>query len=80
MVRDRRHAHRLLTRLGKHSYGYEVIEKEDPRGRKYYWIGGNEYQLHLDLTAHDLAAEVARWTVEGFPRVEVGSATSRTPS
>jgi 5'-nucleotidase len=91
-----------ITRLGKHSYGYEVIEKEDPRGRKYYWIGGNEYQhedipgsdcnavlrdglvsvtpLHLDLTAHDLAAEVARWTVEGFPRVEVGSATSRTPS
>ena len=91
-----------VTRLGKHSYGYEVIEKEDPRGRKYYWIGGNEYQhedipgsdcnavlrdglvsvtpLHLDLTAHDLAAEVARWTVEGFPRVEVGSVTSRTPS
>src|SRR5439155_477719 len=80
----------------------QVIEKEDPRGRKYYWIGGNEYQhedipgsdcnavlrdglvsvtpLHLDLTAHDLAAEVARWTVEGFPRVEVGSVTSRTPS
>src|SRR5438034_8929033 len=28
-----------VTRLGKHSYGYEVIEKEDPRGRKYYWIG-----------------------------------------
>jgi 5'-nucleotidase len=91
-----------ITRLGKHSYGYEVIEKEDPRGRKYYWIGGNEYQhedipgsdcnavlrdglvsvtpLHLDLTAHDLAAEVARWSVEGFPRVEVGSVTSRTPS
>lgn len=91
-----------ITRLGKHSYGYEVIEKEDPRGRKYYWIGGNEYQhedipgsdcnavlrdglvsvtpLHLDLTAHDLAAEVARWSVEGFPRVEAGSVTSRTPS
>lgn len=91
-----------VTRLGKHSYGYEVIEKEDPRGRKYYWIGGNEYQhedipgsdcnavlkdglvsvtpLHLDLTAHDLAAEVERWSVEGFARVDAGGATSRTPS
>ena len=91
-----------ITRLGKHSYGYEVIEKEDPRGRKYYWIGGNEYQhedipgsdcnavlkdglvsvtpLHLDLTAHDLAEEVARWSVEGFARVDAGGATSRTRS
>jgi 5'-nucleotidase len=91
-----------VTRLGKHSYGFEVIEKEDPRGRKYYWIGGNEYQhedipgsdcnavlqdglvsmtpLQLDLTAHDLAAEVAGWNVEGFTRVETAGVTSRTPS
>ena len=33
-----------VTRLGKHSYGYDVIENVDPRGRKYYWIGGSEYQ------------------------------------
>lgn len=32
-----------ITRLGQHSYGYDVVEKEDPRGRKYYWIGGTEY-------------------------------------
>jgi len=32
-----------ITRLGKHSYGFDVIEKTDPRGRKYYWIGGNDY-------------------------------------
>ena len=91
-----------VTRLGKHSYGYEVIEKEDPRGRKYYWIGGNEYQhedipgsdcnavlkdglvsvtpLHLDLTAHDVADQVARWTVEGWARVDAGEATSRKRS
>jgi 5'-nucleotidase len=91
-----------VTRLGKHSYGFDVIEKEDPRGRKYYWIGGNEYQhedipgsdcnavlregvisvtpLHLDLTAHELAAELARWSVEGFARVETPRAISRTPS
>jgi len=29
-----------------------VIEKEDPRGRKYYWIGGNEYQ-HEDVPGSD---------------------------
>jgi 5'-nucleotidase len=34
----------VVTRLGKHSYGFDVIEKLDPRGRKYYWIGGTEYQ------------------------------------
>jgi len=34
-----------VTRLGKHSYGFDVVEKVDPRGRKYYWIGGNEYQF-----------------------------------
>jgi len=44
-----------ITRLGKHSYGYEVIEKEDPRGRKYYWIGGNEYQ-HEDIPGSDCNA------------------------
>jgi 5'-nucleotidase len=41
-----------VTRLGKHSYGSEVIEKVDPRGRKYYWIGGNEYQ-HEDIPGSD---------------------------
>jgi 5'-nucleotidase len=32
-----------VTRLGRHSYGASIIEKEDPRGRKYYWIGGTGY-------------------------------------
>lgn len=31
-----------ITRQGKRRYGDAVIEKEDPRGRKYYWIGGQE--------------------------------------
>ena len=42
----------VVTRLGKHSYGAEVVEKVDPRGRKYYWIGGNEYQ-HEDIPGSD---------------------------
>jgi len=29
-----------FVRLGRRDYGSEVVEKVDPRGRKYYWIGG----------------------------------------
>jgi len=29
-----------LTHQGKRRYGDSVVSKEDPRGRKYYWIGG----------------------------------------
>jgi 5'-nucleotidase len=31
-----------VTRLGTRKYSDEIIEKVDPRGRKYYWIGGAE--------------------------------------
>jgi 5'-nucleotidase len=40
---------------GKHSYGTEVVEKTDPRGRKYYWIGGNEYEYE-DIPGSDCNA------------------------
>jgi 5'-nucleotidase len=42
----------VVTRLGKHSYGGGVEERLDPRGRAYYWIGGNEYQ-HEDIPGSD---------------------------
>lgn len=29
-----------LTRQGRRRYGDVVVEKIDPRGRKYYWLGG----------------------------------------
>lgn len=32
----------VITRQGKRRYGDAIIEKIDPRGRKYYWIGGAE--------------------------------------
>ena len=41
-----------ITRLGRHSYGNQVVEKVDPRGRRYYWIGGSEYS-HEDLPGSD---------------------------
>jgi 5'-nucleotidase len=31
----------MVTRLGKRIYNDKVIERTDPRGGKYYWIGGN---------------------------------------
>lgn len=29
-----------LTRQGKRTYDNQVVEKTDPRGRPYYWLGG----------------------------------------
>ncbi|MFQ5849237.1 MAG: 5'/3'-nucleotidase SurE [Candidatus Binatia bacterium] len=31
-----------LTRQGKRRYIEKVVERVDPRGRKYYWIGGDD--------------------------------------
>jgi 5'-nucleotidase len=45
----------VVTRLGRHSYGYAVVENVDPRGRKYYWIGGSEYE-HEDIPGSDCNA------------------------
>lgn len=45
----------VVTSLGKHTYGFDVVEKTDPRGRKYYWIGGNEYE-HEDIPGSDCNA------------------------
>ena len=35
-----------VTRLGKRVYSEGVIERRDPRGRKYYWIGGDAPTWH----------------------------------
>jgi len=31
-----------MTKQGKRVYGDAVVEKVDPRGRNYYWIGGDD--------------------------------------
>jgi 5'-nucleotidase len=31
-----------LTRQGKRHYSENIVERLDPRGRKYYWIGGDD--------------------------------------
>ena len=40
-----------FTRLGVRTYGNEVVEKLDPRGRSYFWIGGDashEFMIPAD--------------------------------
>ncbi len=55
-----------VTRLGRHSYGNEVVEKLDPRGRRYYWIGGTGYQ-HRDIPGSDCNAVLAERVVSVTP-------------
>ena len=45
-----------LTRLGRRTYGNEVVEKTDPRGRKYYWIGGEGGARNEDIPGSDCNA------------------------
>jgi len=40
-----------VTRLGVRTYGNEVVEKQDPRGRSYFWIGGDA--SHGDIPLSD---------------------------
>lgn len=44
-----------VARLGTRRYGETVIEKRDPRGRPYYWIGSTlpvgEFEEGTDVTA-----------------------------
>ncbi len=44
-----------VTRQGKRIYGEAVVEKRDPRGRKYYWIGGDTLKTE-DIPGSDLEA------------------------
>ena len=42
-----------FARLGRRTYGNEVIEKRDPRGRPYYWIGGEGGAVNEDIPHSD---------------------------
>jgi 5'-nucleotidase len=45
-----------VTRLGRRTYGNDVVEKTDPRGRKYYWIGGEGGARNEDIPGSDCNA------------------------
>lgn len=44
-----------VTRQGKRRYSEALVEKTDPRGKKYYWIGGDELDF-IDEPGTDFAA------------------------
>lgn len=37
-----------LTRMGKRHYSENIVERVDPRGGKYYWIGGDDLGFAQD--------------------------------
>lgn len=41
-----------FTRLGRRVYRQSVVEKQDPRGRKYYWIAGTPEWEDAEGTDH----------------------------
>jgi 5'-nucleotidase len=45
----------VLTRQGKRRYSDAIVEKVDPRGRKYYWIGGESLDF-VDAEGSDFNA------------------------
>jgi 5'-nucleotidase len=45
-----------LARLGKRTYGNQVVTKTDPRGRRYYWIGGEGGAVNHDIPGSDCNA------------------------
>jgi 5'-nucleotidase len=45
-----------LTRLGRRIYQQSIVEKEDPRGRKYFWIAGTPEWQPDEGTDHQAVA------------------------
>lgn len=46
-----------ITKLGRRVYNDILVKKTDPRGKHYYWIGGEPTYIHADRT--DFAALAA---------------------
>jgi 5'-nucleotidase len=55
-----------VTRVGKRSYAAAVVQKVDPRGRAYYWIGGDE-QAHEAVSGSDCDAVFDRRLISVTP-------------
>lgn len=52
-----------VTKQGKRLYDEAVVEKTDPRGKEYYWIGGNELG-YVDMKNSDIVS-----VIEGYVSV-----------
>lgn len=49
-----------FTKQGKRNYGDIIAERLDPRGRKYYWLGGNQFGFE-DIPGSDCNAVLANY-------------------
>ncbi len=56
-----------FVRLGRRTYGNEVVEKLDPRGRKYYWIGGEGGATNQDIPGSDCNVAMSERLVSVTP-------------
>jgi 5'-nucleotidase len=56
-----------FARLGRRTYGNEVVEKTDPRGRKYYWIGGEGGPTNENIPGSDCNAALLEGVVAVTP-------------
>ena len=52
-----------VTRQGKRLYNEPIVEKIDPRGKEYFWIGGNELD-YVDIDESDFVS-----VLQGFVSV-----------
>ena len=55
-----------ITTVGRRSYAAAVVQKLDPRGRPYYWIGGDE-QAHENVQGSDCDAVFDRRLISVTP-------------
>jgi 5'-nucleotidase len=83
-----------VTRLGKRTYRDQLVERLDPYGNPYYWVGGPAVSgdaepgtdvaavsagkisvtpITLDLTHHELIADLASWDWGWSAPVEVSA-------
>ncbi|MCB1213927.1 MAG: 5'/3'-nucleotidase SurE [Deltaproteobacteria bacterium] len=49
----------VICRLGMRHYGEVIVQKLDPRGRKYYWIGGDQKNF-ADIPGSDCNAVIEK--------------------
>ena len=61
------------ARLGRRSYGDQVTEKTDPRGRPYFWIGGEGAPVDDDIPGSDCNAVFREGLVAVTPLLLAGT-------
>src|SRR5207237_7285536 len=90
-----------VTKLGKRNYRDQLVERLDPYGNPYYWVGGpaiaddaqpgtdvaalrdgkiSVTPIALDLTSHELLAELAQWDWGWTAPVELPACAARRSS